>query len=840
MSEEKVYEESYAPNLHEAEETGYAHDLLTIEAERRYRDLFNSVSDGVFQTDLEGNYTLVNPAFASIIGVEAEELLNGSLNTWQLYVTEEEKEEILREVSEKGSIGKRVIRLSLPDDSVKMIEVSFSVCRDEKGEPTGYEGVVREITDRVMYKERLEALHAHASKLNNANSVDEVAELTFDTIEQILGFNLVSFSVVYGDFLNEVLNRGGRTPASIKLQVDGPGITVRAVRTGETQLVPDIREDVDYVEGPYSGQGEILSELDVPVKINDKVIAVINLESTKLHIFTEEDAKLVEILAGHVASTIQKIRLLESERLNKEKIEALHRHASELASASTIEDVADITFNAIDRVLGFPLGDFSIVDGDRLTPVFIKGIDIESNSVLPLDGPGVVVRTVKTGESQLVPDTRLDKDYVPAYTDDGDHTLSELAVPITVDSDVKAVLNIESKRLNAFTVEDKRLLEIFAGHVASAFGRLLELGRLRKSEEKFRTLLEESMDAVSVLIGTTIVYANKRMAELVGFDSPSEYIGRDSLDFIVDEDKEMVKTRALGRQRGEKHAHEYEFRMVRTDGSIIDVETFVSVIEYDGKPASLAFNRDVTKRNQMEKELREYTERLEEMVEERTRELRGVERMAAIGELAAMVGHDLRNPLSGIAGAAYFLKKKYSQMEDETTRKMFEIIEKDIKYSNKIVNDLMDFSKTIDLELVKISPRQLVVEALDTIDVPENVKVADTTLDEPVIEVDVQMMKRVLINLITNAVDAMPSGGEITITGELTNHDYELLITDTGVGIPEDILGRIWNPLFTTKSKGMGFGLSICRRILEYHGGSIEVKSKVGEGTSFIILLPRR
>ncbi len=97
-----------------------------------------------------------------------------------------------------------------------------------------------------------------------------------------------------------------------------------------------------------------------------------------------------------------------------------------------------------------------------------------------------------------------------------------------------------------------------------------------------------------------------------------------------------------------------------------------------------------------------------------------------------------------------------------------------------------------------------------------------------------------MINLLKNAVDAMPSGGEITITGELTNHDYELHITDTGVGIPKDILDEIWNPLFTTKSKGMGFGLSICRRILEYHGGSIEVKSKVGEGTSFTIILPRK
>jgi signal transduction histidine kinase len=240
----------------------------------------------------------------------------------------------------------------------------------------------------------------------------------------------------------------------------------------------------------------------------------------------------------------------------------------------------------------------------------------------------------------------------------------------------------------------------------------------------------------------------------------------------------------------------------------------------------------------MEKELREYAERLEEMVEERTRELRGAERMAAIGELASMVGHDLRNPLSGIAGATYFLKKKYDQMEDETSQKMFDIIERNIKYSNKIINDLLDYSRVMDLELSTTNPKRLVEEALESIVMPNNIRVVNLTLDEPNINIDIQMMKRVIINLVNNAIDAMTGGGEITIKSNVAEDEYELHITDTGVGIQDDILEKIWNPLFTTKAKGMGFGLSICKRILEYHRGSITVKSKVGEGTTFIIKFP--
>ena len=838
MSKEVVDEGLHVPIQLYGEGKRNSSDITSREAEQKYKDLFNSVSDGLFQTDLEGNFTIVNPAFASIVGYEPEELLYGGAKTWRAHLSDKEIAAIMSEIRESGGLKDKLIRLTRSDGSARWIEISLSVRRDGEGNPIGYEGVAREVTDRVRYERRLEALHTNASELGKATSVDDVAELTFDTIEKILGFNLGSFSVVEGSFLREIHTRGVKTYDLFKMPLDGPGITVRAVRTGETQLVPDVREDGDYVRGPAEGSYEALSELDVPVKVDGDILAIINVESTKLDAFTGEDRKLLEILAGHVASTIQRIRLLESEHLYDAKIEALHRHASELSSAESLDEIAATTLNAIEWVLGFPLGAFCIVKDGIVSPIHIKGIDIEVHRELPLDGPGIVVRAVKTGFSQLVPDTRVDKDYLTAYVEGGRQTLSELAVPVVMDSKVKAVINLESRELNSFTEKDKRLVEIFAKHVASAFGHIREMEMLKKSEEKFRTLLEESMDAISVLIGTKIVYANRKMAELVGFDDPSEYIGRDCLDYVAAEDKEMVRTRALRRQMGEKQIQRYEFEMLRMDGTTIDVETYVSLIEYDGKPASLAFNRNVTERKQMERELRGYAERLEEMVEERTRKLREAERLAAIGELAAMVGHDLRNPLTGIAGATYFLKKRYGRTSDETTWKMLGVIEKDIHYANKIVNDLLDYSMTMKLDFSTTSPKKLVSGALKSIDMPENVSLQDLTLDEPEIEVDVEMMKRVVINLVKNAIDAMPSGGSLTIKSKGTGKGVELRFIDTGEGIPEESLERIWKPLFTTKARGMGLGLSICKRILEYHGGSISVKSRLGEGTTFIIILP--
>jgi len=244
-------------------------------------------------------------------------------------------------------------------------------------------------------------------------------------------------------------------------------------------------------------------------------------------------------------------------------------------------------------------------------------------------------------------------------------------------------------------------------------------------------------------------------------------------------------------------------------------------------------------------QVREYAQHLQEKVEERTKQLKEAqqqlvksERLAAIGELAAMIGHDLRNPLTGIAGAAYYLKAKCSPKMDGKLKEMFKVIEKDVEYSNKIINDLLEYSREIKLELNESNPGSMVKEALSAVKIPKRVRVADLTRDKPEIKVDTDKMKRVFVNIIRNAVDAMPKGGILTIESRESNGDLEIVFSDTGVGMSEKTLRNIYRPLFTTKAKGMGFGLPICKRFVEAHGGKIHVRSTVGKGSTFIVTLP--
>jgi len=243
--------------------------------------------------------------------------------------------------------------------------------------------------------------------------------------------------------------------------------------------------------------------------------------------------------------------------------------------------------------------------------------------------------------------------------------------------------------------------------------------------------------------------------------------------------------------------------------------------------------------------LKEYSENLEALIEERTRRLKEAqeqlvrsERLAAIGQVAAMIGHDLRNPLTGIANAAYYLKMKLGSSMDERIREMINIIERNIDYSSKILMDLVEYSREVTLKPSKTTPKKLVERSLALISVPENIEVINLTSDEPEITIDVNRMERAFINIIKNAFEAMPNGGRLTIKSAVKDGYVEFTFSDTGFGMSREVLEKIWNPFFTTKSKGLGLGLSICKRIIEAHGGKITVESEIGKGSTFTISLP--
>ncbi len=213
-------------------------------------------------------------------------------------------------------------------------------------------------------------------------------------------------------------------------------------------------------------------------------------------------------------------------------------------------------------------------------------------------------------------------------------------------------------------------------------------------------------------------------------------------------------------------------------------------------------------------------------------------KLEGMNEVSRMVGHDLRNPLTGIKGSLYLLKKNYGVKMDEKGNDLLKTIDDCVEYSDKIVRDLLEYSCEIKLEKILTNPKRLVTDSLSTLLVPSNVQVINDTTEEFSLLVDIGKMERVFSNLIKNAFDAMPTGGQLKITSKKVGDQISIGFSDTGMGMSKDTLKKLWTPFFTTKAKGMGVGLSICRRIIEAHGGKIEVESVEGKGTCFAVFLP--
>ena len=214
------------------------------------------------------------------------------------------------------------------------------------------------------------------------------------------------------------------------------------------------------------------------------------------------------------------------------------------------------------------------------------------------------------------------------------------------------------------------------------------------------------------------------------------------------------------------------------------------------------------------------------------RKRHSVELVEGVQRVSSMVRHDLRGPLQTIMNAAYLLEKN-----PETIEEMRALINASVKHANEIMEDWKSQGISEELTLSETDIRTIIEVTLKTSLITGEVKVSQN-VESRVLSLDRIKTRRVLDNLIRNAVEAMPEGGALSIEGRVDGDDYVLEVKDTGAGISGEGLSKLFTPYYSTKPDGMGLGLAFCKRAVEAHGGSINVESKVGEGTTFTIKLP--
>jgi signal transduction histidine kinase len=284
---------------------------------------------------------------------------------------------------------------------------------------------------------------------------------------------------------------------------------------------------------------------------------------------------------------------------------------------------------------------------------------------------------------------------------------------------------------------------------------------------------------------------------------------------------------AIGNTAGKA---EFYRRVSDHEGGLLGIGNLVGLLS-----PTIVRKRDEDEIRHLNAELEQNIVQLREVQEELVRQ----EKLSILGQLSGSVGHELRNPLGVMSNAVYYLQMVLPDA-DETTKEYLGIIEKGIDNSLRIITDLLDFARTRPPKRVLAAVPGLVSQSLGKCAVPENIAVALHLSDIlPMVNVDPLQMEQVLQNIITNAIQAMPGGGTLTIIGTENPEAglVRLSISDTGEGISPENRKKLFQPLFTTKARGIGLGLVVCKNLVAANGGRIEVMSELGQGTTFTVAL---
>jgi PAS domain S-box-containing protein len=419
---------------------------------------------------------------------------------------------------------------------------------------------------------------------------------------------------------------------------------------------------------------------------------------------------------------------------------------------------------------------------------------------------------------------------------------SIMAIPLVCRDTVIGVLNLESKKIKAYSDQDLRLAERIASQIAGAIANAQLFAERRRteealqaSEEKYRLLVQNSNDAIFIAQDGVIKFPNSRAEEFLGY-SAAELARIPFVNHIHPDDREMVMERYKKRLERQKFLNTYQFRAINKSGQELWVEINAVFIEWEGRAGTLNFIRDITEKKKLEAQFLQ------------------AQKMEAVGTLAGGIAHDFNNLLMGIQGHTSLMLLDIDPSHRH--HKMLKSIEEQVKSGADLTWQLLSFArggknevKPTDLTAIIKKSSSMFGRTKKEISIRESLP-----QDLWPVEVDRGQIEQVLLNLYVNAWQAMPSGGSLFLESKnvILDEDYvrpfnsrpgnyvKISVTDTGVGMDEKTLKRIFEPFFTTKDmgRGTGLGLATVYGIIRGHGGFINVYSQKGHGATFNIYLP--
>lgn len=576
--------------------------------------------------------------------------------------------------------------------------------------------------------------------------------------------------------------------ATVDAGFEGAAFVTVLGRTAETVSVDVPPPAAKAFEHPPE-VGEIVLDnrefLGVPVQTVDERFGtlLVRLDGAVTDELIDRFAVIGTALGSRLGSLSP--RTTETEVTSRRRIfRKLHSVATQMVGTHSEEGVFHLAIDAAENILDFDSCSIDVVDDGYFRPVATSTRIPETVSrELPVD-EGIAGETFEANRSIVVDDVA---DYESARPVDPSFK-SILSVPI---EDV-GVFQAATEKPNAFDQSDADLAELLMSYVSQTITRIRSEESVRENEERYRTLVEQSHDAVLTIRDEAVEFVNHRAAELFGYDR-NELESMSVWDLVYPEDRERLRRSGKDLRHGLRDSMTFDARILRADGDVRFCEFSVTRIENQDDLVAMATARDVTERRAYERQLERQNERLD--------------------EFASVVSHDLRNPLNVAEGRIRLANKTgtLSHLDDalDALDRMDDVIDDVLTWARQ--------GKTVEhpseVDVVSVAER-----AWKTVDT-RDASLSLPATDELAIPADERRLRRLLENLFRNAVEH--GGDDVTVSvGPIENGFY---VEDDGVGIPASDREDVFDRGFTKTESGTGFGLTIVRDIVDVHDWSIEI-----------------
>lgn len=678
-------------------------------------------------------------------------------------------------------------------------------------------------------KTHLELLYHISRELNSRLDLRALIERILRITAESVGAENSSLILVNegGQVYDAALIVNGALVSNAAAQL-GPqlerGLAGWALRQKQPVLLPDTSTDPRWRPAVNSQTAESKSALATPLAYGDRVLGVLTLVHPVPGRFTQNDLTLVKAIAEQAAVAVENARLLRESRRQTEAMRSLVETAQVLSSTLDPSKLINLLLHQILHHLHLEAASIALMDNDKQELVFQMAVGVGAEKMLGIRlkmGTGIAGWVAQNKQVVIVPDVRSDPRFFSAIDGmTGFRTKSLLCAPIMFEGYLLGVLECLNPAPGTL---DRNTLPLLTGIASLAGNEIAHAQQFTFSEaakDRFAGLFEDAIDPIFITDLTgRIIDANHKAAVTTGY-ARAELIGLTMKHF------HRVTTGLLGSSpmpdlvAGIERA--FVTRLTTKDNVDIPVEVHAKRIKTPDMEFIQWIERDITERVQME-EMRE--------------------------DLTAMIFHDLRSPLGNVISSITMLQQTLPQ-KDEVAQSLLAIAIRSGQHLSRLVDSLLDLRRleggkaTLQKEDVILSDlvREAIQHVLPTAE-GKDISLRDempTWL--PLVSVDVDMIRRVVINLIENAVKYTPTSGKVTVSARVDTNEALISVQDTGPGIPEADRTRIFDKFARVQRmgapKGLGLGLAFCRLAVEAHGGRIWVEPAPRQGSIFIFTLP--